>query len=95
MILNTIATLILHIIIIKKSLVRYNGSPIILTSYKKIPFMLINHHFSTLKKHSTNTIGIVSCYLENILIQRVINEFIFEYKEFFNRPVELVQKYLP
>ena len=34
----------------------------------KILFMLINHHFSTLKKHSTNTIGIVSCYL-NILIQ--------------------------
>ena len=95
MILNTIATLILHIIIIKKSLVRYNGSPIILTSYKKIPFMLITHSSffnfkKVLNKYYWNSFMLLGKYINT----RVINDFIFEYKEIFKRLVELVQKYL-
>ena len=72
MILNTIATLILS----------YNYNQEIISTDTMIPnnfyqlqkntihaYHAYQHHFPTLKKHSTNTIGIVSWYLENKLIQ--------------------------
>lgn len=44
-----------------------------------------------LNKYYWNSFILLGRYINT----RVINEFIFEYKEIFNRSVELVQKYLP